>query len=590
MPALLNDVHVVYQPVFNLHTGAVMAVEAKAKPSGGSVRALLRHAADTGQLTPTDYGLASLAIRRAAEHDTRVPLHVNILAVSVARAHVALGPLLDALRATGRRPADVVLELNPPFSSVRWSAFRQGVTLLRDAGFRLGVDEVGDGDAPLTLLGWPEIGLIKLDRSLAVGAPREPRLQAAVEAIVRLCDSNDMQLIAEGLTSTEELHLLHTLGIRLAQGDLLQPPSRRPMTHVTITPIAGDPVAVAASEKPDRMSAPKVTDLMHPAVTLPVTATADDVRTALAGDAEATCAVLLDDAGRPQWTIDRNRFLLAVTGPYGHALHAKRSAARHADEPRVVPVGASVFDLLDVLSGSVRSRSNDDVVVVDAANRCLGVVRAADLVLAIADSKVEEAAALNPLTRLPGSDSIDRAVTRRIREGDVFAVGWLDIDRFKTVNDRFGFAAGDDLIRDIGRCLADSAEEQADVRVGHIGGDDFLFVSPLDQLMPLASRLVDARWTVEGETIPLSLATLVCAAGSVTSYHEVSRLLAPLKLKAKSIEGSSWVVGRPGSDRTDVLRNGRSRTVPPPRPDATASTPTITGTLPQQAEPAGKAG
>ena len=71
MPALLNDVHVAYQPVFNLHTGGVMAVEAKAKPSSGSVRALLRHAADTGQLTPTDYGLAALA-RQSWPADARL--------------------------------------------------------------------------------------------------------------------------------------------------------------------------------------------------------------------------------------------------------------------------------------------------------------------------------------------------------------------------------------------------------------------------------------------------------------------------------------------------------------------------------------
>jgi hypothetical protein len=105
----------------------------------------------------------------------------------------------------------------------------------------------------------------------------------------------------------------------------------------------------------------------------PTDTTADDVRTALANDPTASCVVLLGDAGRPKWTIDRNRFLLAVTGPYGHALHARRTAARLADKPRVIPVGATVFDLLDVLSGSARSRSNDDVVVVDAAFRCLGV-------------------------------------------------------------------------------------------------------------------------------------------------------------------------------------------------------------------------
>ena len=74
------------------------------------------------------------------------------------------------------------------------------------------------------------------------------------------------------------------------------------------------------------------------------------MRTALATDPTASCVVLLDDAGRPQWMIDRNRFLLAVTGPYGHALHARRTAKRLADEPRVVPIGASVFDLTIDLS------------------------------------------------------------------------------------------------------------------------------------------------------------------------------------------------------------------------------------------------
>lgn len=584
VPALLNDVHVAYQPLFNLRTGGVMAVEALARPASGSVRDLLRHAADTGQLTPTDYGLAALAVRRAAEHDAWVPLHVNLLAVSVARAHVALGPLVDTLREAGRRPSDVVLELNPPFSSVRWKAFGDGVELLRNAGFRLAVDGVGDGDAPLTLLGWPEIEILKLDRSLTAGAAHDERLRATVRSLVALCESTDMQLIAEGVETDEELAALHAVGVGLAQGDLLQPPSRRPVTQVSITPPAGNP-AVAPIEQPDRRSGPRVTDLMHPATTLPVGATADDVRAAFAAEPDANCVVLLDEAGRPHSSIDRNRFLLAVTGPYGHALHARRGADRLADKPRVVPVGAPVFSLLDVLTGSTRARTGDDVIVVDAAHRCLGVVWAADLVRAVADTKVEQAAALNPLTRLPGSDSIDRAVTRLIQTSEVFAVCWLDIDSFKSVNDRFGFAAGDDLIRQIGRCLAEAADGRADIRVGHIGGDDFLFVTALDQLMALGSRLVDGDWAVDGEPVTVSLASLVCAADTVTSYREASQLLAPLKQRAKSIRGSSWVAGRPGAGRVDVLRGATATGTRPaarrPVPDSTGGPPT--GPMPHPA-------
>ena len=571
MPALTDDVHVAFQPVFNLHTGGVMAVEALARPASGSMRDLFRHAADTGQLTPTDMGLAAIAIRRAADHESRIPLHVNVLASSVARAHVALDPVIDALRETSRRAADVVLELNPPFSLVRWRAFRQGVRLLRDTGFRLAVDAVGDGDAPMILLGWPEIGMVKLDTSLTSGVPHEPGLAAVVTSMVHLCETNDLQLVATGVSDTDELAALHGLGVALAQGDALRPAFRRPLTDVSIKPMAGDSIAVATVEQAERSRTPRVTELMHPAVTLPANATADEVRSALAHDQTASCVVLLDDSGRPLRTLDRNRFLLAVTGPYGHALHAKRSAMRLADEPRVISVGASVFDLLDVLSGAVRERGNDDVVVVDAAHRCLGVVRATDLVRGIADTKVQEAASLNPLTRLPGSDSIDRAVTRRIREGDVFAMGWLDIDSFKSVNDEFGFAAGDDLIRDVGQALADAADGLPGTRVGHIGGDDFLFVTGLDQLMPMGSRLIDTKWVVQGEPVTMSLATLVCAAGTVTSYREASRLLAPLKRQAKALSGSSWVVGRPGSDRVDILRRDRPEPLPQRTPAGRAS-------------------
>jgi GGDEF domain-containing protein len=189
-------------------------------------------------------------------------------------------------------------------------------------------------------------------------------------------------------------------------------------------------------------------------------------------------------------------------------------------------------------------------------------VRVTDVVRGIAEMKVEEAAALNPLTRLPGSDHVGQEIERRIVAGEIFAVGWLDIDGFKTVNDSAGFAAGDDLIRTIGRGLTDAATTLSSVRVGHVGGDDFLFVAGLDDLVPLANALLDTPRTAGGLAVSLSLATLVCASGSVIGYREVSQLLAPLKQHAKALRGSSWVLGRPGSGRVDVLRGQRVPDVP----------------------------
>jgi EAL domain-containing protein (putative c-di-GMP-specific phosphodiesterase class I)/GGDEF domain-containing protein len=564
VPALLEDMHFAFQPLFNLQTGGVMAVEALARPSHGGIRELLREAADTGQLTPTDYGLAALAIRKAAEHNVLVPLHVNLLAQSVCRAHVALEPVISALRASERRPGDLVVELSPPFGTVRRAAFEHGLNLLHDLGFRLAVDGVGDGDPSMTLLVSPMIEIIKVDRVLTAEIASDPRRRAALRSLLFLCEESDTQLVAEGVESTEQLTVLHKLGVRAAQGNLLHPPSRRPAAHLAITPRATEPGAVTEPVAPRGPAAgPRVTDLMHPATTLPADATAEQVRTMLASQKTVNSVALLDESERPLWTIDRNRFLLAVTGPYGHALHANRTAARLADKPRVVPIGSSAMALLEILASTDRQRTNDDLVVIDAAHRCVGVVRVADLVRAVADSKIEQAAALNPLTRLPGSDSIAREVDKRIRTGDMFAVSWLDVDSFKSVNDGFGFAAGDDLIRRIGQALADAQARLPGVTIGHIGGDDFLFVTGLDQLMTMGGGLVDHPWSVEDKAVTLSLASIVCTDHSVAGFADVSRLLAPFKQRAKAITGASWVVGRPGHDRVDVLRRGKSPVEPP---------------------------
>ena len=558
MPALLDDVRFAFQPLFNLHTGGVVAVEALARPHDGSAQDLLRSAHRAGFLAKTDVALACRAVHVAADHDFLLPLHVNLLALTVAdKQDDHLLPLYQALRDTGRPTSDVVLEIGTPFSTTRRSRLLKGLHRLQDDGFKIGLDGVGDGDSPLSLLADACPDVLKLDRAMVAALPDDPARCALVQALQHLGEQTGAQLIAVGVETAVELAALRRLGVRLAQGNLLAAPSRRPKVNATIAAVlseVNDPEAVTTTGSLRRLTGPRVSDFLHPATVLPDTATSEDVRAVLVGQPSVTGVVLVDAHGRPRWSVDRNRFLLSVTGPYGHALHAKRVAARLADQPHLISTGTTALELLDVVAHADRERTNDDLVVVDEHDRCLGVVRVADVVRGIAEMKVEQAAALSPLTRLPGSDSIAREVDRRIMAGEIFAVAWLDVDGFKRVNDTVGFAAGDELIRSIGRALTEGASTRSTVQVGHVGGDDFLVVASLDEIMPMATELLDTPFAAEGRSVTMSLATLICAAGSVGSYREVSRLLAPIKERAKSLPGCSWVLGRPGSDHTDVLR------------------------------------
>ncbi|CAM5607260.1 Diguanylate cyclase (GGDEF)-like protein OS=Streptomyces violarus OX=67380 GN=FHS41_006086 PE=4 SV=1 [Streptomyces violarus] len=141
------------------------------------------------------------------------------------------------------------------------------------------------------------------------------------------------------------------------------------------------------------------------------------MRALLTGSPDVSGVLLVDTAGVPVRSVHRSRFLLSMSGRYGHALYADRPAAKLGDPRRTVGSDATAWEVLDVVAVGGRDRTSDDVAVVDRHGRCVGVVRLADLVRALAETRVEEAAGLNPLTRLPGSDAITGEVDRRIASG-----------------------------------------------------------------------------------------------------------------------------------------------------------------------------
>ncbi|SDI75492.1 diguanylate cyclase (GGDEF) domain-containing protein [Actinokineospora alba] len=553
---MVQDVSFAFQPLLSTRTGEPVAVEALARPKSGGIYDLLRKAGKSGRLVETDITLASRAVLAAARHDVAVPLHVNILAATATKAEELIAALRPALKETGRHQTEVVLEISPPFSQVHRAELLRGLDQLRELGYRIAFDSVGDGDLPLSLLADVAPDLVKLDAHLIGGLPDEPASLAIVESLAHFCSRTGIRLAAVGVDSEDQLLCLNRLGVRLAQGALLAGETADATTLVPLPRQVADIIELNATTRTtnEAPGVPMVVDFLRPATTLPETVTAEEVRDALAAAPTINGVILVDNYGRPTYSVERSRFLIAVTGPYGHALNAKKPASRHADAPRVIRADATGLQLLEMVGDADWERAGDDIVVVDNHRVCLGVVRLTEVVRGVAESKIEQAAALNPVTRLPGAEIVDREIDRRIHNNEMFVVAWLDVDSFKAVNDTVGFAAGDDLIRSIGRALADAEADLPGTRVSHVGGDDFLIVTELDEIATLAGRVVDQTWVTEGMTVTVSLASLVCGVRTVASYREASRLLAPLKKQAKAVAGSSWVLTRPGADRVEVLR------------------------------------
>ena len=140
-----------------------------------------------------------------------------------------------------------------------------------------------------------------------------------------------------------------------------------------------------------------------------------------------------------------------------------------------------------------------------------------------AEQQVHDLARFDSLTGLPNRNmflaELDRAIARARRHGTPFAVCFIDLDRFKTVNDSLGHDAGDELLKAMANRLK-SALRQNDL-VARLGGDEFVVLlegsTGSSDLMHAAEKML----TVVGEPLGIqSCSFLITGSIGIAVYPD----------------------------------------------------------------------
>ncbi|MDL5159510.1 putative bifunctional diguanylate cyclase/phosphodiesterase [Actinomycetospora termitidis] len=225
---------VLYQPIVDLETGRVAAVEALARwrhPERGFLTPdmFLSVAEDTGLITALDMWVLETAAaqvarwRRDVLDDEPFSVHVNVSPVEL-RAPGFVDGIVDCTRRHGLRPQDVTIEITEHRLLGEDAATREALEGLREAEVGVAIDDFGTGSSSLGYARRAFVDEVKIDRSLVTDLDVDDQQMRVTAAILVMAHAFDLIPIAEGVQTESEAHALRTLGCRYGQGYFWSPP------------------------------------------------------------------------------------------------------------------------------------------------------------------------------------------------------------------------------------------------------------------------------------------------------------------------------------------------------------------------------
>ena len=493
---LLEDraLSAVFQPIFSFREGIVIGYEALVRgPEGSLIQSpadLFAAARADGVEIELNFLCVQEILRAFASRNLPGSLFLNASPQLMAQPGFDQQRAARFLASLGLEPARVVIELTEDYPTLDFRLVHESLMLYRSMGFRIAIDDLGEGFASLRL--WSELKpeYVKADKHFVTGIAEDPVKVQFLRAIQHIAENSASQVIAEGIENAADFKVAKDIGIACAQGWFIGRPSAHPDGKL---PPEAERAQIDA--RVPVIPAPRLRAGTEPCAH-------DFVRAVEAATPQASLASLLDRfASNPALAS------IPVAGPAGiegvvsrawldfvrMSAAAQELRARPCGEfadsaPIKVEAGLDLAALTAILVESDAHRMADGFVIV-SGGRYLGMGSSADVMRSLQSSRVLAARYTNPLTLLPGQVPINEHLDRLLAGRVPFTAWFIEVDQMRGLNDSEGFAAGDALIHATARLVESVCEHGIDF-AGHVAGSRFVLLAQSEDWRERAERLL----------------------------------------------------------------------------------------------------
>lgn len=218
-----RDFEVYYQPIFDLQSNYCIGAEALIRWPDGHVEPddFIPLAEETGLIHDMGFWALETAMQQLT-YWQGLPVQMEYLCVNISTLQLQQDDFLPRVASLVERfalpPGSIVLDLTESMVMQTTPAAIATLQQLQKLGFRLAIDDFGTGYSALNHLRHLQVNFLKIDKSFIDGIPENLQDSAICRAIFSAADALNIDVIAEGVETQEQLAWLMENGVSAAQG------------------------------------------------------------------------------------------------------------------------------------------------------------------------------------------------------------------------------------------------------------------------------------------------------------------------------------------------------------------------------------
>lgn len=474
-----------FQPIVNTRSMRVHGLEALTRlpveAPFASIFELLDCAYAREEIHLVERALLKRAISQFARWDMahRVRLFCNIDNRVFDHHDASPINIVNHLKDSRLMPSNLCIEISERMPPVSDEKLAKLIEVYQKFNVRIAIDDFGRGYSGLETLTLVNPHYVKIDQFFTRNIDTDPRKAAIVQNVVRMAHSLGLLVVAEGVERPAELRAVRDAGCDFVQGFLIARPTP------DLAALSPSYTAVDTGRAPGRVT-DRISDLILTPEPLRSGAPIAEAVARFKQGYDLPFIPVVDEDGFILGAVREVEIRHLIFGDYSSALLRNKGIDQRVDAyTSRLPVGEISFSQEELVDTYIVAASSTGLILAED-ERYVGVLTNVAMLQLASERAVAIARDQNPLTALPGNQSVQHHVATCLAAGEARTLVFFDFDNFKPFNDKYGFEAGD-------RALLMFAEQLARFQhshrafIGHIGGDDFFASLPADEAVGMAA-------------------------------------------------------------------------------------------------------